>query len=397
MATTYGSLTISAVNDGTGLYGSIPYYLATSRSSGVLITDPGWSREVPELTPTNKYLWIYYVNNFGEGDTEPELITVYGDVVTFENHGDTAPVNSCIVELEPIQSGSGDPSPSNVRPISGWTGVNVTRTGKNLIRPQGTSSTTLNGVTFTVNSDGSVNVNGTASANTYYLIGIAYLVSGISYVLSGGINASKRMQLTDYPVVNNKGFDNGSGLTFTAETGVNYGVRIFIASGTSVSNETLYPMIRLASITDSTYEPRITTIYPVTFPQSAGTVYGGYVDVTNGKLVVDRAKVDLGTLTWTYQSSTNLFYSGAFTPMKANSTKGLVSNGYVLVGSQTETRNTDKSIAKDPNGRLYAHDSAYSTSASFQSAISGIDLVYELATPVEYDLDPQEILMLGGD
>lgn len=30
------------------------------------------------------------------------------------------------------------------------------------------------------------------------------------------------------------------------------------------------------------------TVYPITFPTEAGTVYGGYVDVTNGKLVVDR-------------------------------------------------------------------------------------------------------------
>lgn len=30
--------------------------------------------------------------------------------------------------LEPIQSGSGDPSPSNIRPISGWTGANLNHT-----------------------------------------------------------------------------------------------------------------------------------------------------------------------------------------------------------------------------------------------------------------------------
>ena len=30
-------------------------------------------------------------------------------------------LKSCVIEIEPIQSGSGDPSPDNVRPISGWT------------------------------------------------------------------------------------------------------------------------------------------------------------------------------------------------------------------------------------------------------------------------------------
>lgn len=42
------------------------------------------------------------------------------------------PMPSLKVGIEPIQEGSGDPSPSNVRPISGWSAVNVTRCGKNL-------------------------------------------------------------------------------------------------------------------------------------------------------------------------------------------------------------------------------------------------------------------------
>lgn|GEM_PF-3253262 len=39
---------------------------------------------------------------------------------------------SCVTTLEPVQEGSGDPSPENVRPISGHTGVELKRAGKNL-------------------------------------------------------------------------------------------------------------------------------------------------------------------------------------------------------------------------------------------------------------------------
>ena len=42
------------------------------------------------------------------------------------------PLEKCECEFSPVQSGSGDPSPDNVRPITGWTGIKVTRTGKNL-------------------------------------------------------------------------------------------------------------------------------------------------------------------------------------------------------------------------------------------------------------------------
>ena len=40
---------------------------------------------------------------------------------------------SAVVTLEPKQAGSGDPSPENVRPISGWDSAQVTRCGKNLL------------------------------------------------------------------------------------------------------------------------------------------------------------------------------------------------------------------------------------------------------------------------
>lgn len=40
---------------------------------------------------------------------------------------------SAVVSLEPKQAGTGDPSPENVRPISGWNEVTVTRCGKNLV------------------------------------------------------------------------------------------------------------------------------------------------------------------------------------------------------------------------------------------------------------------------
>lgn len=50
--------------------------------------------------------------------------TVSGDIATFE--GDGSAVKDLTASIEPIQSGSGEPSPDNVRPISGWDAVKVT-------------------------------------------------------------------------------------------------------------------------------------------------------------------------------------------------------------------------------------------------------------------------------
>ena len=74
------------------------------------------------------------------------------------------------VSWEPVQEGSGDPSPDNIRPITGRDAVSVTRCGKNIVeslyQPGFTKKT--NGLTFTVNDDYSVTVSGTATALTFY-------------------------------------------------------------------------------------------------------------------------------------------------------------------------------------------------------------------------------------
>ena len=57
--------------------------------------------------------------------------TVTGNPVAF-NTNKAKPLTQCMAAFAPVQSGSGDPAPDNVRPISGWQGVKVTRTGKNL-------------------------------------------------------------------------------------------------------------------------------------------------------------------------------------------------------------------------------------------------------------------------
>ena len=57
--------------------------------------------------------------------------TATGNPLTFTT--DLAkPLKSLLIPFTPLQPGSGDPSPENVRPISGWTGVNVVHCGKNL-------------------------------------------------------------------------------------------------------------------------------------------------------------------------------------------------------------------------------------------------------------------------
>ena len=54
-----------------------------------------------------------------------------GGVAHFVDGADNVPLKSLKVAIEPVQGGSGDPSPDNVRPITGWDAVKIYHSGEN--------------------------------------------------------------------------------------------------------------------------------------------------------------------------------------------------------------------------------------------------------------------------
>ena len=51
--------------------------------------------------------------------------TVTGAVASITDGADGLPVQDLTISILPVQAGSGDPSPDNVRPITGWTGASI--------------------------------------------------------------------------------------------------------------------------------------------------------------------------------------------------------------------------------------------------------------------------------
>lgn len=139
------------------------------------------------------------------------------------------------------------------------------RVRKNLLQNTA-SSQTKNGVTFTVNNDGSVTCNGTASNNTFFKIGDFSLASQ-SYILTGcpSDGGKDSYMLRCYGNGNIKGEDVGNG--FNINESIDGYIEIRIALGYTCNNLTFYPMIRKANIEDDTYESYITsTELDVTLP-----------------------------------------------------------------------------------------------------------------------------------
>lgn len=138
-----------------------------------------------------------------------------------------------------------------------------------LIYPYDYTTRTRNGVTFTDNGDGTITVNGTATAYTdfpmqgridtdspFSLPDGEYIVSGCpeggsstTYRILVGITGSNGSWQTIAA-------DSGSGATFTYNSSMGYlGVVIAVYQGATVSNVTFSPMIRSSSVQDSSWQP----------------------------------------------------------------------------------------------------------------------------------------------
>ncbi len=136
-------------------------------------------------------------------------------------------------------------------------------TAKNLLKNTAASQT-KNGVTFTVNADGSVTANGTAAAKTDFVLFIGApaesMYNAVLKVSGCPQNGSAETYRTFVQDMTSGYFtlaiDNGNGANLTLSRSVlKFRCIITIYEGYTAENLTFYPMIRFADITDDTYEP----------------------------------------------------------------------------------------------------------------------------------------------
>lgn len=329
--------------------------------------------------------------------------TLFGNPVSFKDGANNVPVRDLKVHLEPVQSGSGDPSPSNVRAISGFTQCKIYRRSKNLIQPQNGGVTA--GVTYTVNSDGTITANGTAtSLSTYTVTGWAdNTIPAGNYLFTAGVTPYGGTSMYDCGVwdsTDSKYAPRWDGLRGSScytdkfiqvklEKGHSYQIYIHVRNGYNIQNVTFKPMLCSAITEDATFEKSARDRYDISFPSEAGTVYGGTVDVTTGVLTVDRVKEQFVfsdsnkvTLTNYTRKQTTLAHACVYPPKK-----GQISN----VAPYKADFNGD-----------YLHfycnavGSCYMFLPNGTSSSTTYEVCYELATPITYQLTATEITTLLG-
>lgn len=127
---------------------------------------------------------------------------------------------------------------------------------------------THNGVTFVVNSDGTVTANGTASGNAYIQIAGIPAQGGLfdgKHMLSGCPEGGSRQSYAMYAALSNYArYDYGSGVSLiSTELTGNIGLVIMIYSGYTADNVVFKPMICTFADWDisTDYAPYCPTLY----------------------------------------------------------------------------------------------------------------------------------------
>lgn len=177
---------------------------------------------------------------------------------------------------EPVQEGTGTPSPENIRPIKGRDSVKVERCGENLLNINSFNKFTVNGITYEYVPDGGIHVSGTATSNTSsQTFPVWHLPTGKYHGLDAGEG------ILSFLVVHRNGKDlwlTAKGIFEILAGDVTMYWYMVTIAGTTV-DKTVYPYIVPGTTAPTTYKPYIRQTATLTLPE---TVYGGEVVAVTG-------------------------------------------------------------------------------------------------------------------
>lgn len=333
--------------------------------------------------------------------------TTDGPIASFPDGADNYPMRSVVADINPVQAGTGDPSPDNVRPITGHTEVNIQQTGKNILPMPITSGSYDNNVSITVNEDKSFYISKPSSSGwTSIYLAQNYLLKAGTYSLIEDDDNNTNTAINIYKAgtttsVTNTRYNKNRSFTLDADelVDINY------SRAGEASNVLTKLMLFIGGThTADEYIPFNSNIYEILLGR---TVYGGTLDAIIGKLMDNMSSVDMGTLSWE-KDTTSLNYPVFKTAFgqdppgrKPGSTNFLCSNYKNTEDSRGSLNTNNNSMATwntSNSGIVAVRDDSLSslTADQFKTAMNGVQLVYELATPIEYDLTPEEIRSLLG-
>lgn len=323
---------------------------------------------------------------------------------------------------------------SNALPVAMMTKLGGRSIVANQLNNNALDSGTNNGITFTKNNDGTWTLNGTATANASWGVQAVYPLPNHKYAyvsnndsqsigFGGGNTAKLPVGFGEKGILSAGASADGSSTNFiirvqngtTVENKVIKVVLVdlsvwfgqgneptideFVAIAPNILNAP-YNTGSLESADTSkivSYKADNTVLAEIPIPQaiqdlelnkSAGDVYDE-VDFDNRKGTQRVGSVDLGTLSYTkYDVAEGTLFRADVAGIKTiGSTTRLPNITCPKYVTKKQAERTNKSISMPISAqRVDVINSDYSTPAEFKSAMQGVMLYFELATPIETDL-----------
>jgi len=155
--------------------------------------------------------------------------------------------------------------------------------------------------------------------------------------------------------------------------------------------------INLSSSRNGEYEPYEVHSYPLDssltlrgipkLDSANNLYYDGDTYESDGTVTRKYGIVDLGSLAWNYGTlfSNGFLVGKAKPPVTHNVAGNILCTKYPNIARNSIA---DKCIAMQTDGSIVVSDSSYTDAATFKAAMSGVYLVYELATPTTETAEP---------
>ena len=311
-----------------------------------------------------------------------------GAICSFNDAAPGVNLKSLIVEINATQSGSGDPSPNNIRPIIGVSECNVVNGSSINIWDEQWEQGGYdnNGEKTTVSVIRNKNLIPVRPNTTYYFYrGFA---SGIVRRVFWDENMNCIYSQTGLSV-NTTFTTPNNAVWFGFNTDTNYGTTY--RNDISINNppsETGYNAHTGGAYTGNTYTIAL-----------GDTYYGGSLDVTNGVLTVTWKSVDMDSLNYVKGNrntdNTGYIYRTQITDM-AKSNDDAICEIYAFQTSGTFVWESIHQYMYGINGNAVIFVDDYANANDFKAAVNGKLFVYPLATPFTIQLTPTQIEQLLG-
>lgn len=283
--------------------------------------------------------------------------------------------------------------------------------GKNLLYVK-MINCTINGIEFVPRADGTLAINGTATANTTYTIKKDYALKAGTYSIKG----CKAYYRTENGKSGWFGTDNNTFAVATFDSDVKLNILVYIPTGTTMS-AILKPMLAKGNI-EREYEQYKEQIVNLPYTLNAIPVKNGgnitidgqqyiadYVDVERGKLVRNVREVDFSTCIKEkdyyniLDNSKEIRYSYNNLKIKQQPKGAIYNNGGGFINAFTLITSTVwnkdqigiSSHAQGSNNMLSIRIPVDREANEYFDKIGGCKGLFEIDTPEEIDLTQEEI------